>query len=319
MDDMPEVIADLVDIHCHGAVGHEFGHSDAGSREAVLHHREAGTSRIVASLVSAGPERLAQQVDLLAPLVRDGELAGIHLEGPFLSAARRGAHDLATLAEPDPDLVDRLVERAAQAGAAHAVRHVTLAPELPGAERLIRRCVEVGVRPALGHTDADAALTTQFLHLIADLQGAPALVTHLFNGMPPFHHRAGGPAAAALRAAASGEAVVELIADGVHLAPDVVRMVFETVGPDAVALVSDATPATGLADGQHRLGTLDVVVEDGEARIPATGAVAGSTRTLAHGVRWAVSVAGVAGADALRSAQVTGARALGLGQTQNRP
>ena len=89
MDDMPEVIADLVDIHCHGAVGHEFGHSDAGSREAVLHHRKAGTSRIVASLVSARPERLAQQVDRLAPLVRDGELAGMAITAPNLNEVIR--------------------------------------------------------------------------------------------------------------------------------------------------------------------------------------------------------------------------------------
>lgn len=313
------MIGDLEDIHCHGAVGHEFGHNDAGSREAARHHRDAGTSRVVASLVSARPEQLARQVDRLVPLVHEGVLAGLHLEGPFLSPARRGAHDPAALAEPDPDLVEQLVERAAQADAPHAVRHLTLAPELPGAERLIHRCVELGVRPALGHTDADAALMTRHLHLIADLQGAPALVTHLFNAMPPFHHRAGGPAAAALRAAASGEAIVELVADGVHLAPEVVRLVFETVGPDAVALVSDATPATGLADGRHRLGGLEVTVEEGGARLPVTGALAGSTRTLAHCVRWAVSVAGVAEADARRSAQVTGARALGLGETQDRP
>lgn len=312
MDDAPEVIDDLVDIHCHGALGHEFGHDAAASREAARHHQEAGASRVVASLVSAWPDQLEQQVGRLAPLVRDGALAGIHLEGPFLSPARRGAHDPAALADPDPDLLERLVERAAQGGAPHAIRHLTLAPELPGAERLIRRCAHLGVRPALGHTDADAGLMAAHLELVADLQGAPALVTHLFNGMPPFHHRAGGPAAAALRAAAAGDAVVELIADVEHLAPEVVRMVFETVGPDAVALVSDATPATGLADGRHRLGALKVVVQDGVARLPATGALAGSTRTLADGVRWAVSVAGVAARDALRSARVTGARALGL-------
>ncbi|WP_131103400.1 N-acetylglucosamine-6-phosphate deacetylase [Ornithinimicrobium sufpigmenti] len=308
----PVHIDGLVDIHCHGAVGHEFGRSGAGSRAAVRHHQTSGTATVVASLVSARPDELEQQVDRLLPLVRDSTIAGLHLEGPFLSSAQRGAHDPAVLADPDPDLLERLVERAAQGGAPHAIRHLTLAPELPGAERLIRRCVQLGVRPALGHTDAAADLMTRHLQLIADLQGAPALVTHLFNGMRPFHHRAGGPAAAGLRAAAAGEAVVELIADGVHLAAEVVRMVFETVGPDAVALVSDATAATGLGDGRHRLGTLEVVVEDGVARLRATGALAGSTRTLAHGVRWAVSVAGVAVADALRAAQVTGARALGL-------
>ncbi|MGB7819092.1 MAG: N-acetylglucosamine-6-phosphate deacetylase, partial [Ornithinibacter sp.] len=145
------------------------------------------------------------------------------------------------------------------------------------------------------------------------LQGGPALVTHLFNGMPPLHHRSGGPVAAALTAAARGEAIVELITDGVHVAPEVVRMVFETIGPDAVALVSDSMAATGLGDGTYRLGSLDVEVTDGIARTTDTGAIAGSTSTLADCVRWAVEVAGVDPADAERSASITPARALGLG------
>ena len=167
------------------------------------------------------------------------------------------------------------------------------------------------MRVAVGHTDADAALVGRTLAEVARLQGAPALVTHLFNGMPAFHHRAGGPVAAALTAAARGEAVVELIADGVHVAPDVVRMVFETVGPEAVALVSDSMAATGLGDGTYQLGSLTVEVTDGTARTDS-GSIAGSTSTLADCVRWAIKVAGVDRLDAERSARVTPARALGL-------
>ena len=302
----------LVDIHCHGGTGAELGSDEAGSRRAVAHHRSAGVGALVASLVSAPADTLADQVRRLAPLVADGTVAGIHLEGPFLAPERRGAHDPAALAVPDASLVDRLVEVAAAAGAPGALRHLTFAPELPGADALVRSLVRHGIRPSVGHTDADAPTTARTLAAVADLQGAPALVTHLFNGMPPMHHRAGGPVAAALAAAARGEAVVELIGDGVHVASEVVRMVFETVGPEHVALVSDAMAATGLGDGRYTLGGLEVEVADGTARTLSTGAIAGGTATLADVVRWCVDVAGLTTEDVVTAASTTPARAVGL-------
>ncbi|PKW26955.1 N-acetylglucosamine-6-phosphate deacetylase [Phycicoccus duodecadis] len=301
----------LVDIHCHGAAGGELG--GPRSREAAAHHAAAGVGTLVASLVSARPDDLAAQVATLAPLVADGTLAGIHLEGPFLAPSRRGAHDPAVLIDPDPDLVRRLADVAAEAGAPGALAHLTFAPERAGAEALVRTLVELGITPSVGHTAADAATVARTLALVAELQGRPALVTHLFNGMPPLHHREGGPVAAALTAAARGEAVVELITDGVHVAPEVVRMVFETVGPEAVALVSDAMAATGLGDGTYRLGGLEVVVADGTARTTDTGSIAGGTSTLADCLRWAVDVAGVPDADAHLAATTTPLRALGRG------
>ncbi len=305
-------VTGLVDIHCHGAAGAELGGTTDGSHAAAAHHHAAGVERLVASLVSAPFDDLVAGVTTLAPLVADGTLAGIHLEGPFLAAGRRGAHDLAALAVPDPSLVERLAEAAALAGAPDALRHMTFAPELPGADVLVRALVEHGIRPSVGHTEADAARTARTLAEVADLQGAPALVTHLFNGMPPLHHRAGGPVAAALAAAARGEALLELIADGVHVAPEVVRTVFETVGPDSVVLVSDAMAATGLGDGRYRLGSLEVVVDDGTARTVDTGSIAGGTSTLADCVRWCIEVAGLPEADVLTAATLTPARALGL-------
>jgi N-acetylglucosamine-6-phosphate deacetylase len=187
---------------------------------------------------------------------------------------------------------------------------------MPGAEALVARCARHGILPAVGHTDADADLVARALALIADTTGRAPLVTHLFNGMPPFHHRAGGPVAAALSAAARGEAVVELITDGVHLAPEVVRMVFETVGPDQIALVSDAMAATGLGDGDFTIGDLEVAVTDAVARLVTpegrAGPIAGSTSTLAGCVEWATSVVGIARADVVRAAAETPARALGI-------
>ena len=302
----------LVDIHHHGAAGAEYGVDEPGSRRAAAHHRAAGADLLVASLVSAPADALERQVATLAPLVADGTLAGVHLEGPFLAPSRRGAHDAAALIDPDPALVGRLVDAAGSHGAPGALRQLTFAPERPGTDALVRALVGHGIRPAVGHTEADAATTARTLASVADLQGAPALVTHLFNAMPPLHHRAGGPVAAALAAAARGEAVVELVADGVHVAGEVVRMVFETVGPDHVALVSDAMAAAGLGDGRYRLGPLEVLVAGGTARTSDTGAIAGGTATLAECVRWAVEVAGVAEADALTAASTTPARALGL-------
>jgi len=268
-----------LDLHCHGALGFEFGGAEAGSRKAAAYHRERG-ARVVASLVSAPPPALERQVRTLAPLVADGTVAGIHLEGPCLAPARRGAHDAAALIAPDPRLADRLAGAAADGGAPGAIVHWTHAPELPGADAFAEALVRLGIRPALGHTAADGATMARAITTGADATGAPVLITHLFNAMPPLHHRTGGPVAAALSAAARGDAVLELIADGVHVAPEVIRMVFDLVGPAAIALVSDATPATGLGDGRHRLGELDVDVHDGIARVSDGGAIAGSTATL---------------------------------------
>src|SRR5690606_17396886 len=156
------------------------------ARAAARHHRGRGTTTLVGSTVSDGPDRLLEVVGVLAALVDEGLLAGIHLEGPFLSSVRCGAQDPRHLRTPDEQLTRELLA----AGRGH-VRIVTIAPELPGAADLAALLREQGVLPAAGHTDADAAVVREFL-------GAGGHVTHLFNGMPPFHHRAAGPAGAAL-------------------------------------------------------------------------------------------------------------------------
>lgn len=300
---------DLVDLHCHGALGHEFGHDAGGSAAAAGYHHDAGVGTLVGSLVSGYPDTLVGQVATLAPLVASGELAGIHLEGPFLSEERRGAHDPSALTDPDLELVETLVATASDSGAPNALVQWTFAPERPGADAFVSALARHGILPAVGHTDADASTVAAMLATIADTCGRPPLVTHLFNGMPPFHHRAGGPVAAALAAAGRGECVVELIADGVHLAPDVVRLVFETVGPERIALVSDAMAATGLGDGAYRIGSLDVAVADGVARLVSPdgepGSIAGSTSTLADCVRWCIDVVGLPEADVLTAASTT--------------
>ncbi len=171
-----------------------------------------------------------------------------------------------------------------------------------------------GILPALGHTDCD--VDTAWSSLRSALESAPRggrpLVTHVFNGMPPLHHRAPGPLAACLAQAARGEAVLEVIGDGVHLAAGTVRMLFDLVGPQAICLVTDAMVASGMPDGRYTLGGLDVVVADRTARLADGGSIAGGVATLLDVVRWCVAEAGVPLADAVTAASLTPAQTLGL-------
>ncbi|MGC0239068.1 amidohydrolase family protein [Arthrobacter sp. SD76] len=177
--------------------------------------------------------------------------------------------------------------------------------------------VDLGVTPSLGHTDADTQTTADSLTRAAELltSNRPGstvrpTVTHLFNGMPPLHHRQPGPVAACLRLAASGMIAVELVADGVHLHPDTVRMVFETVGSNNVILVTDSMAATGLPDGDYDLGPAGVRVSGGEARLRSNGSLAGGTATLLDVVRRTIT-SGVDAADAVLSATAVPAGILG--------
>jgi N-acetylglucosamine-6-phosphate deacetylase len=309
------VLPGLVDVHCHGAAGFGFPDAErAGAEAAVAHHRAHGTTTLVASLVTAPEGELLAALDVCACLVESGGVAGIHLEGPFLSPARAGAQDPAALRDPDLTLLDRLLD----AGRGH-VRTLTYAPELPGAPRLAAHAIDRGVVPCIGHTECDARTAGAALTSAAQSALGRAAATHLFNGMPVLHSRAPGPVAAALAAAARAEAVVELVADGVHLAPDTVAAVFDLVGPDQIALVTDAMPAAGMPDGSYRLGRLDVEVSAGVARLAGTGpatsrSIAGGTARLVDVLRHTVRDAGVGLVAAVTAAATTPARLLGLGE-----
>ncbi|MEV0948243.1 amidohydrolase family protein [Rhodococcus sp. NPDC049939] len=299
----------LIDLHCHGGGGTEFSSSDAaGARRAVHHHREQGTTGLLGSLVSAREPVLLRQAEVLAGLVESGELLGIHLEGPFISRARCGAQDPDAIVPGDPDLFERVCD-----AARGTVRSMTLAPETAHFGELLAAMRRRGVMPSLGHTDADAATTSA---RIADAAGHPLIATHLFNGMPPLHHRAPGAAGACLAAAGRGDIIVELIADGTHLAPETVSMVFDTVDPDQIVLVSDAMVAAGMEDGDYQLGPLDVVVSQGVARLTTVdgseGAIAASTARLLDVVRSTVLDSGVDLGVAVASASRIPARLLGL-------
>jgi N-acetylglucosamine-6-phosphate deacetylase len=304
----------LVDIHCHGGAGGELGAAADSAATAVRHHHVNGTTTLLASLVSASADEMVAGVGTCAALVAGGDLAGIHLEGPFLSHERRGAQDPAALTDVDPSLVEAAVLAAESAGAPGAVAQMTFAPERRGADRLPALLAGHGILPALGHTDCDAA--TAWASLRSALDSAPRggrpLVTHFFNGMPPLHHRAPGPVAACLAQAGRGEAVLEVIGDGVHLADETVRMLFDLVGPQAICLVTDAMAASGMPDGSYTLGGRDVRVADRTARLADGGSIAGGVATLLDVVRRSVAGAGVPLLDAVTAASLTPARTLGL-------
>ncbi|MFJ7749025.1 N-acetylglucosamine-6-phosphate deacetylase [Arthrobacter sp. NPDC097144] len=300
----------LVDVHTHGGYGTDFPSADAASaRKAVHRMHAAGTTTLLASLVTAAPADLLAGMEVFAGLAETGDVAGIHLEGPFLSAARCGAQDPRWLLTPDPVFAQALIT----AGRGY-LRTMTYAPELPGADDLVDLLAAHSVVPSMGHTAAAAQdAAASLARAAAGLRprpGAVPTVTHLFNGMDPIHHRSPGAVTAALRAARAGAAVVELIADNTHLDPYLVGSMFELLGADNITLVTDAMAAAGLSDGKYRLGPADVEVRNGVARLES-GAIAGGTASMLDLVRNAVA-AGVPVEDALHSATEVPARVLGM-------
>lgn len=294
------VVPGFIDMHVHGGGGASYTDAD-GIGEAAAFHLRHGTTTTLASLVTAAPPELLSGVRALTDATRSGTIAGIHLEGPWLNRARCGAHDHTQMRDPDPDEIDALLTAAGD-----AIKMVTLAPELPGADAAIRRFLDAGVVVAVGHTDATYEQTRRAIELGATVG------THLFNAMPPLHHRDPGPALALLR---DPRVTVELIADGVHLHPDVARAVIEAAGADRVAVITDAIAAAGRADGAYRLGAVRIDVVSGVARVQGTSTIAGSTATMDRLFRAVAGFganrdAGLAAAVQVTSA--TPARALGL-------
>jgi len=287
------LVPGFVDAHTHGGGGASL----ADDPDAVLALQRAhGTTSTVASLVSQSLGTLAAQVRALAPRVRAGDLAGIHLEGPWLAAARRGAHPEGQLRAPAASEVAGLLD----AGEG-AVVMATLAPELPGALDAVELLARRGVVAAVGHTDA--SLDQVRAAIAAGATGA----THLFNAMPPLHHRHPGPVLGLL---ADDRVWLELICDGVHLDPTLAAYVLRQ-HPDRAVLITDAMAAAGCPDGAYALGDLPVEVSGGVARVAGTDTIAGSTLTQDAALRVAVA-AGVDWAAAVRALTLNPARYLGL-------
>jgi len=298
----------FIDLHAHGGGGFSFDDaaSGDGSADAIWRalaaHRAHGTTRSVLSLVANPVAALERSLAAIADLAeRDPLVLGSHLEGPFLAPGRRGAHNPDFLISPSPSVTGRLA-----AAARGTLRQVTIAPELPGALDATAALAEAGVVVAVGHTEADEELAQ------AAFDRGARLLTHAFNAMPGIGHRNPGPVVAAIR---DERVTAELILDAVHVHPDVARLLIDAAA-GRVALITDAMAAAGSADGSYRLGSLDVAVVDGVARLAgpdgATGAIAGSTLTQDQALRVATSRCGMSLRAAVTALTWVPARVLGI-------
>ncbi|AWN28927.1 N-acetylglucosamine-6-phosphate deacetylase [Streptomyces sp. NEAU-S7GS2] len=296
------IVPGFVDVHVHGGGGGSFSSADPEECLSVVEtHRRHGTTSMVASTVTGELPDLARQAAVLAELVQQGELAGIHFEGPFISPHRCGAHQPELLRDPDPADVRKLLD------AAHGTTSMmTVAPELPGGLESVRLLADAGVIAAVGHTDSSYDATREAI------DAGATVATHLFNAMPALGHRAPGPVAALLE---DERITVELINDGTHLHPAVLQLAVREAGAERVAFITDAMGAAGMNDGMYPLGPMQVEVKDGVARIsegPTAGSIAGSTLTLDRAFKRAVTLDGLTIDQAVQALSANPARLLGI-------
>ncbi|MEV5985957.1 N-acetylglucosamine-6-phosphate deacetylase [Streptomyces sp. NPDC052051] len=292
------LVPGFVDLHNHGGGGASFSGTAEEALTAVRAHRLHGTTTVVASTVTDDLDVLARQAGLLAELAEQGDIAGIHFEGPFISPCRKGAHSESLLRDPDPAQVRKLIE-----AARGRARMVTLATELPGGVDSVRLLAEHGVIAAIGHTDATYEQT------VAAIDAGATVATHLFNAMPQLGHRAPGPVAALLE---DERVTVELINDGTHLHPASLQLAFHHAGAGRVALITDAMDAAGGGDGRYMLGPLEVEVVEGVARLVEGGSIAGSTLTLDRAFRRAVTLDRLPVEDVVAALSANPAKLLGV-------
>ena len=294
------IIPGLIDIHTHGSAGREFCDGRSGSLQVMGRYLASqGITTFMPASMTLPEESLADAFRQAASYKRQNlsdraELAGIYMEGPFFAKEKKGAQSAEYLRQPDIAFFDRL-----DSVSNRLIRVLCVAPELAGVPEFIAR-VKSRCVVSLAHTAADYSTAA------AAFAAGASLVTHLFNAMNPFGHRQTGVPGAAFDHGSS----VELISDGIHLHPAVIRAAFKLYGADRVILVSDSMAACGMADGEYLLGTQQVHVANGEARL-ANGTIAGSTTCLSEMLRRAVSF-GIPPADAIRAATLNPARLLGL-------
>jgi N-acetylglucosamine-6-phosphate deacetylase len=302
------VVPGFVDVHIHGAGGHDVMEGTREALEIITATVAAhGTTSLVATTVTASEKETLSSVAGIAHFILNtsqyaarelsAEILGIHFEGPFISPARRGVHPAKWIVPPSRELLAQLLGEAR--GTAQIL---TLAPELPGALDLISAARQAGLVVSLGHTDAT------YEQAQAAIEAGASHAAHVFNAMRPFSHRGTGVIGAVLT---SPKVSAELIADGVHVDEAAMRMLVELKTPERVILVSDGISATGKPDGKYQLGMFEVKVSGGVAR-NAEGKLAGSTLTLDRALRNMVAL-GVPLASALRMVTANPARQIGLG------
>jgi len=291
------LIPGFVDIHCHGGGGKYFGGlTDTDIEQVIATHRAGGTVAGLASLVTEPIENLITQIKRLVPFAQRGDIAGIHLEGPYLSHARCGAHDPNLLRIPTLAEVQTLLD----AGQGF-IKMITIAPELDGALEVIEHLSKSGVIAAIGHSQSDAATAQKAID-----HGA-SVVTHFNNAMPKVVDGPGTMNSAVLK---DLRASLELILDGEHIATSIVREIFEGA-PKRIVMITDAMSAAGSTDGTYKIANLEVSVKDGVARLASNGTLAGSTLTMAKAFSHALNEIGISITEAVHAASTLPALILG--------
>ena len=305
--DLPEQVIDgaiiapgLIDLQVNGGFGVEVGDDPAAIQNLSWRLPETGVTAFLPTVITSPPARYLRVLEALAssPAGPGARALGIHLEGPFLSTRRAGAHRPELIAAADQALFDALATW-------DGLRLMTLAPERACAGERIRRLRTQGVVVSLGHTDAT------YEELVAGIDAGATMVTHLYNAMSPFEHRAPGAVGAAL---VDDRVTVGLIADGIHCHRAAVRLAVRAKGAERIALVSDMMPAAGMPPGNYELGGQEVLVDEVSARLP-DGTLAGSIVTLDQAVRNVVQWTEATPAEAILMATEVPARLLGLTDT----
>jgi len=295
----------FIDMHIHGAAGYDvMARSDSGLRTMGQFLARHGITSFVPTTVTAPTDTIISALEYLgsrAGIRPDSSDVcavpiGIHIEGPFLSQARRGVHPPIHIQEPNVAMFTRF-----WVASNGAIRVITLAPELTGAPELIREAVRLGVRVSMGHSNAD------YEEACKGIFDGARHATHTFNAMRPMEHRAPGIAGCVL---ADRSLTADIIVDGLHVVPPVVDIFLRCKGRELAVLISDATSATGMPDGTYRLGSFEVEVTG--LRCESHGKLAGSVLTLDVAVRNVMEFAKWSLEDAVRLATLNPARVLGI-------
>jgi N-acetylglucosamine-6-phosphate deacetylase len=299
------ILPGFVDLQVNGAFGVDVASESSRLPELSRALLSTGTTSYLPTVISSSEGLYEEALPAIGAAENSNghgaEVLGVHLEGPFISAEKRGAHAAAHIAIPDTELLARLLDLG-------PVRMITLAPELEGAGRLTALAANRGVVVSAGHSDV------AFEPAYDALDGHIAGVTHLFNAMSAMHHREPGLPGAAF---AHPRAVCGLIADGLHVHPEMVGLAFRMLGPDRLCLVTDAIAATGVDDGEYRLATRTVYVDGGVPKL-GSGAIAGSVLTMREAFMNILAFTGCTIAEAARMTSTSPAKLVGEGRRKGR-
>lgn len=297
------IIPGFIDVHVHGGAGHDFMDAGTEGLDAITRfHAAHGTTSLLATTLTASRECLTDAITRISEYMAGGmpyaQIAGIHLEGPFLSEKWKGAQNPAYMIPPQPEWLDDWVSRFPG-----VIKIQTLAPETDGALAYIEKLNDNGIVPSCGHTDAT------YDQIVAAADRGLRHAAHTFSAMRPLHHREPGTVGAVLT---DDRIMAEVIADGHHVHPASIQLIARAKGTDNVILVTDAITAAGMPDGEYVIGGLTVRMACGVARLKEGGSLAGSTLTMIRAVQYLVREVGVSLEAASRMASANPARQIGI-------